>query len=481
LARHRRQSREQPEIWPGFVDALSTLLLAIIFLLIVFVLGQFFLGQLLQGRNQTVQRLQGEVRDLASQLEVEQDAAAELRRTLSRLNADLRQAFLARDEAEGRFAQADAERDRLGERVATLTDEQASLRRSLDALRGEAEAARARSAELEQALAEARRTVTADRATIELQLGQLAQLRQDVDALQKVRQELEGRVASLADAEARGRAEREGLAAELGAARDRASALEARLADEAERTRLAQRELERRDLRLAELERTAEALGREREEAAGGREEALAQVRTLTEQIAILSRQLQGLGEALELKQQEIDRQGASIADLGQRLNVALASKVEELSQYRSEFFGRLRQSLSGREDVRIVGDRFVFQSEVLFPPGSAEISPAGQARLAQLAATLREITADIPDELPWVIQVDGHTDRRPIRTARFPSNWELSSSRAIEVARFLVSQGIPPERVAARGFAEFQPLDPGEGEEAYRRNRRIEIKLTTR
>jgi chemotaxis protein MotB len=371
-----RRSREQVDIWPGFVDAISTLLLSIIFLLIVFVLGQFFLGQLLQGRNETVTRLQGQVKDLASQLGLEQDAAADLRRTLARLNSDLSQAFRERDDLKGQLARADAERDRLGEQVASLSDQQGRL---------------------QQQLAEAQKVVTADKDTI---------------------QQWQAQAASASQA---------------------------------------------RDTTVSE------------------RDKALQQVRTLTDQIATLGRQLAAIDQALGLKQQEIDRQNAQIADLGARLNVALASKVEELSQYRSDFFGRLRQALGSREDVRIVGDRFVFQSEVLFPSGSADISPEGQSQLAKLAGALKEITKEIPPDLPWVLQVDGHTDRRPISSSRFPSNWELSTARAIAVARFLVTQGIPPDRVAARGFAEFQPLDPGDSEEAYRRNRRIEIKLTTR
>lgn len=457
MARSRREGRGERavDIWPGFVDALSTLLLSLIFLLVVFVLGQFFLGQLLQGRTQTVLRLEGRVSELDGRLEQERDAAAELRRTLTRLNGDLRQAFIDRDEAQGRLASADGERDRLGERLATLAEEQAAARRDLESLRGEAEAGRVRAADLERTLAETRRTVTADRGTIEAQLGDLARLRREIEELAGTRQVLEGRVAALAEAAAKGEEERRRLAGEL----------EAGKAAGAEAAALSARELEARRAELAELERA-----RAEEES-----------RTLTGQIATLSRQLASLDQALGLKQQEVDAQNATIAGLGQRLNVALASKVEELSAYRSEFFGRLRQALGAREDVRTVGDRFVFQSEVLFPPGGAEIDPAGQAQLAKLAAVVRGITAEIPAELPWVLQVDGHTDRLRINTPRFPSNWELSTARAIAVARYLVEQGIAPDRVAARGFAEFQPLDPGAGGEALRRNRRIEIKLTTR
>ncbi len=382
MARSRR-SREQVDIWPGFVDAISTLLLSIIFLLIVFVLGQFFLGQMLQGRTETVQRLQGQVKDLSSQLGLEQDAAADLRRTLARLNSDLGQAFRERDDLKGELARADAERDRLGEQVATMTDQQGRVQRDL---------------------AEAQKAVAADKDTIQ----------------------------ALNDAKAR-------------------------------------------------LEAQAASLGQTQATTVSERDKALQAAKTLTDQIATLGRQLAAIDQALGAKQQEIDRQNAQIADLGAKLNVALASKVEELTQYRSDFFGRLRQALGSREDVRIVGDRFVFQSEVLFPSGSADISAEGQSQLAKLAGALKDMIREIPPDLPWVLQVDGHTDRRPISSSRFPSNWELSTARAIAVARFLVSQGIPPDRVAARGFAEFQPLDPGEGEDSYRRNRRIEIKLTTR
>ncbi len=481
MARSREGRERSVDIWPGFVDALSTLLLSLIFLLVVFVLGQFFLGQLLQGRNETVLRLEGRVRDLDSQLESERDAASELRRTLSRLNADLSQASTDRDDLQTRLSRSDAERDRAAERAATLAEEQARLQRALGTLRGEAEQGRVRAAELERALAEARRTVTADKATLEVQLGQLARLRQEVEALARTRQELEGQVASLAAARARAEDERRRLAQDLAGARERVGALEAQAAGAAQETELARREIGQRDQRVAELERALRALEAERATAGAERERAVEQAQVLGQQVATVGRQLFALDAALGQKQQEIDRQSAAIADLGQRLNVALASKVEELSGYRSEFFGRLRQALGTREDVRTVGDRFVFQSEVLFPVGGAEIDPGGQAQLARLAAALREITDDIPAELPWVLQVDGHTDRRRISTPRFPSNWELSTARAISVARFLVTQGIPAERVAASGFAEFQPLDAGESEAAYRRNRRIEIKLTTR
>ena len=174
-----------------------------------------------------------------------------------------------------------------------------------------------------------------------------------------------------------------------------------------------------------------------------------------------------------------VSDQQSTIDDLGKRLNDALASKVAELSRYRSEFFGTLRQALGDRPDIRVVGDRFVLQSELLFDPGSAEIGPAGQAELDKIAQTLQQIAPSIPQNVPWVLRVDGHTDRQPIRNGRFASNWELSTARAVSVVQYLISRGLPPTRLAAAGFGEYKPLDPRDDEIAYRRNRRIEFKLT--
>ena len=172
-------------------------------------------------------------------------------------------------------------------------------------------------------------------------------------------------------------------------------------------------------------------------------------------------------------------QKNAQIAELGRRLNEALAQKVEELSQYRSEFFGRLRQALGDRPDIRIVGDRFVLQSEVLFPSGSANLDSDGEAKLREVAQTLREVTAKIPPDIDWVLRVDGHTDKQPVRNSTYGSNWELSTARANSVVQFLIREGIPANHLAAAGFAEFRPLDPHDDEIAYRRNRRIEFKLT--
>jgi chemotaxis protein MotB len=202
----------------------------------------------------------------------------------------------------------------------------------------------------------------------------------------------------------------------------------------------------------------------------------------LNQQIAALRRQLAALEEALDASEKRDKESQSRIADLGQRLNVALAQRVQELSRYRSDFFGRLRVILGNRPDIRIVGDRFVFQSEVFFDTGRATLDkPEGLAELDGLATALLELEKKIPGEIPWVLRVDGHTDVRSINSPQFRNNWELSVARAISVVQYLISKGVSPQRLVAAGFGEFQPIDPDKTEEAFGRNRRIELKLTER
>ncbi len=354
----RRARRAPPDIWPGFVDALSTLLIVVLFLLMVFVLAQFFLGQALSGRDAALAQLGRQVDELASLLSIERKANADLRLNLSQLSSELANAS-------------------------------------------------SRAERLEGAGDEARK------------------LAADVAALQALKDELEKRI---------------------------------RQAD-------------------AALGETGEALAAERKLS----EEARAQAALLNHQLEVLRAEIARLNLALDASEKLAEEQKVQIANLGQRLNQALASKVAELARYRSEFFGRLREILGNRSDVRIQGDRFVFQSEVLFPQGSADLGDAGKAQLDTLARTLIQISKEIPKDLDWVLRVDGHTDRVPIATTQFRSNWELSSARAISVVRYLIAAGLPPNRLVAAGFGEYQPIDGGTGPEALARNRRIEFKLTER
>jgi chemotaxis protein MotB len=333
----RRGRGGQINYWPGFVDALSTLLLAIIFLISVFTVGQFFLSRELSGRDTVLDRLNRQISELTDLLSLERS---------SRRSAE---------------------------------DSLSSLQTTLQA--NEAERARLQNL---------------------LNSGGATQNR----------------------------------AAELNTA----------------------------------LETERQATGR-----------ALSQVEILNQQIAAMRRQLAALEEALAASETRDRESQARVADLGSRLNVALAQRVQELARYRSDFFGRLRQILGNRPDVRIVGDRFVFQSEVLFPAGQASLRPEASGELDRIASALVELERQVPPDIPWVIRVDGHTDQRPIATSQFPSNWALSSARAIAVVQAMIARGVRPQHLVAAGFGEFQPLDAATTEEAYSRNRRIELKLTER
>ena len=206
-----------------------------------------------------------------------------------------------------------------------------------------------------------------------------------------------------------------------------------------------------------------------------------AEVAQMTNAVTALRLRIEELTSLLAEKEAQAARDKIAIASLGKSLNNALASRVQELQRFRSEFFGRLREVLRGRDDVRIVGDRFVFQSEVLFAQGAASLGPEGEEKLGQLAVALNQIAAEIPEDIDWILQVEGHTDDIPVRAGRFADNWDLSTERALSVVRFLAESGLPANRLAAAGYGEFQPLDDAGLDEARRRNRRIEMKLTQR
>lgn len=520
----RIRSRGRPtDIWPGFVDALAALLLVIIFLLVVFVLAQAFLSQALTEGDEALERLATQVNELGELLSLEREANADLRLNIAQLSASLQQ--------------ANENRDDLVLRLGEVTNRNADLSEQVDVLLTRAESA-------EGKLESAEETVTADRDSIRAQLSQIESLRRDIAALRRLRVNLELQIsglitsldaseqtlattqeeaqglqtaldtaeadsasvrarldaasseaaqtrAALVELETTARNLRErsaefeavlaGSRSALGELRDRTKELEARVATEAERTLLAQKEIEDRDLRLAELQALYLTRNSDLEEERSLSAQASDRVQVLNRQVDALRRQLLSLQQALNVAEAQDEEQQIVISSLGERLNRALAARVEELSRYRSEFFGRLREVLGGRQDIQIVGDRFVFQSEVLFNSGSAELQDGGKLRLTQLADTLLEISPDIPPEIPWILRVDGHTDAVPIHTAQFPSNWELSSARAISVVQFLMEQGVPAGRLAATGFGQFQPLDEGFNEAANRRNRRIELKLTER
>ncbi|WP_274627453.1 peptidoglycan -binding protein [Arvimicrobium flavum] len=341
LARGRRSQRSI-DYWPGFVDALSTLLLAIMFLLSVFVLAQFLLSREISGKDEVLTRLNSQINELTQLLALERTNTQDVQDQLANLQASLSEAESEKSRLEQLLSRGAGASDEASQRIGSLTGE-------LDS---------------------------------ERQISQRA----------------------------------------------------------------------------------------------------LSQVELLNQQIAALRKQIGALESALEVSEERDRESNTKIADLGRRLNVALAQRVQELNRYRSDFFGRLREILSDRENIRIVGDRFVFQSEVLFPVGSEQINEAGQQEMKKLAAAIIELQREIPPEINWVLRVDGHTDNRPLSgSGRYRDNWELSSARATSVVKFLIANGVPANRLVAAGFGEHQPLDATDTDEARNKNRRIELKLTER
>ena len=372
-----RLARRRPlDFWPGFVDALASLLMVMVFVILIFVIGQFVLADAVSGRDRAISQLNAELAALAQTLSLTQSARERAEVQVGELSASL--------------VTSEREREALGNEIL-------SARGELHAAQDEAKTQRE----------EATRLAT------------------DIAALQRLKAELEAEAARLASA----------------------------------------------------LDTSERGLKEQQEMSAA----AVAQVELLNRQLAAVREQLEQLNAALDAAKLTAKDKDIKIEELGRELNLALAGRVKELARYRSEFFGRLQDVLGKRKDVQIVGDRFVFSSEVLFPTASDEVSADGMIQLTRLAETLKTLAAEIPADLPWVLQVDGHTDRRPISNARFPSNWELSTARALAIVKFLRAQGIPPERLAATGYGEFHALDARNTEEAYARNRRIELKLTSR
>ncbi|MDX2447804.1 MAG: peptidoglycan -binding protein [Desulfobacterales bacterium] len=412
-------------VWPGYVDALSALLMVVIFVVLIFTLTQFLLSEILFGKESELVSLHRRMDELVGLLGLEKEQNEGLRTEIASLS--------------GLIADITQEKELLRSRVSELS-EQSEL----------------------------------DRVEIKSQLLLMASLQEDIDALRVMRRELEAKVGQLAEA----------LLVktnELGMLRDRSMSLEARLADEKERTVLAQEIIDQRDIRIQALS----ALVGEQEAALTDERQltksARAELVLLHQQITNLKKQLEEISHALKVAESEKLDQAAELVALGKRLNIILAQRVNLLEQYRSEFFGRLREILGDSPYVRVEGDRFVLQAELLFTSGSADLGQEGKRHLIQIADIFLQLSKKIPDDLNWILRIDGHTDRVPIHTPLFPSNWELSTARAVAVVRFLANNGIPENRMAATGFSKYHPIDTADTLEAYRKNRRIEMKLTAR
>jgi len=383
LARIGNARRVENFTWPGFVDALATLLMVIIFVLMVFVLIQVNLAYRVSGQDATLGEMRQQLASLGELLNIERRASADLAANLAQITNQLNASNANRDELQAQLANVQAAIAARNSQIANLT---------------------AKQADTEAALAAARNSLEDRLGALQLAEGQLAMAQ-----------------------------------AQNQSAANRIDALRA--------------------------ETTASK----------------AEIAQMTGALAALRLRIEELTSLLAEKDRQATQDKVAIASLGRSLNNALASRVQELQRFRSEFFGRLRDVLKGRDDVQIVGDRFVFQSEVLFAQGQAEIAAEGRDQLAKLAVALADIATKIPKDINWVLQVDGHTDDIPIRAGRYADNWDLSTERALSVVRFLNQQGLPANRLAAAGYGEFQPLDAADNDDARRKNRRIELKITQR
>ena len=390
LARIGNARRVENFTWPGFVDALATLLMVIIFVLMVFVLIQVNLAYRVSGQDATLGEMRQQLASLSELLNIERRASADLAANLAQITNQLNSSNAGRTELEAELSSVQAALTMRNSEIAKLAARQADIEASLAAAR----------ASLEERLG-----------ALQLAEGQLAMA-------QAKNQSATNKIGT--------------LSAEITASKAETEASRAEVAE-------------------------------------------------MTRALAALRLRIEDLTNLLAEKERETTRDKVAIANLGRSLNNALATRVQELQRFRSEFFGRLRDVLKGRDDVQIVGDRFVFQSEVLFAQGQAEIGPQGQEQLAKLAITLADIAQKIPGDINWILQVDGHTDNVPIRAGRYADNWDLSTERALSVVRYLNQQGLPANRLAAAGYGEYQPLDASDSANARRKNRRIELKITQR
>jgi len=379
LSRLGIRNRPGDFTWPGFVDALASLLMVFVFVLMVFVLIQANLAYRLSGQDASLSALRQELAQLGELLSLEREAGSVLSADLARTSAQL---AIAEEQNNSLTAQ-------LEQLTRQLASESADKRR----------------------------------------------LQADLDAEK----------AALADLQARSLA----------------------------RTKAFEEQLSQTSQRLAAQ---TQSLGQQTRRA----DTASAEVARLTTAMESLRSELSRLRALLAEREKQAEEDKIAIANLGKALNSALANKVQELRRFRSEFFGRLRDVLEGRSDVKIVGDRFVFQSEVLFAPGQASVGEEGQKQLAQIAAALTEIIREIPDDIPWILQIDGHTDDVPV-SGVYADNWDLSTERALSVVRFMIREGVPASRLSASGYGEFQPIATGNSVEDRQKNRRIELKLTQR
>ena len=487
---NRRANNNSANYWPGFVDAMATILLVIIFLLTVFILSQFFLSTEISSKDEALIDLQSQLQELSLLLSLEQNENENLTTKIELLESDLDELFSQNEQLSSSLALSNDEIVILQDEINNLNLDYQSqiiiLQDNIDRQIALFDLERDQSAERNQQII---KLISENK-----QISSLLKMRElEINNKNLKIQNIEDNILNLSTLnknleESVG--EKEQIIIDLRENLNKNDTLLTDYESSISSMNIASTDLENeineKDQIIIDLRRKDNANLNKINRLQSGlistgkkSKEASLEIELLNIQISELKKQISAIQALLDASEQKDIEQQARIADLGKRLNLALAQRVKELSEYRSEFFGKLREIIGTRDDIKIIGDRFVFQSEVLFGSGEATIGIDGQRQLAKLSVAIQDLIEEIPEEINWILRIDGHTDIIPIRNSKYQSNWDLSAARAISVVDFLMKTGIPPNRLAATGRGEYMPLDPNENEDAYRKNRRIEIKLT--
>ncbi len=444
-----KYARREQYTWPGFVDALATLLMVVIFVLMIFSVAQFYLNQIVSGQDEALTDLNKQISEVYKLLQFEKVENEKLSSEISKIKLELNDTY-------NNLKESSNNNDALSETIKSLkndifdiTNQKKDLTEKLDLLSQDYNLLKKSNMEK---VDELQKKIDLNRDKIAVQID-------DIIQLEKMRDQLQNEIVDLIEKDKE-------INAELLKERDYSKTLEEKITSLKDKSILSQKEAEKS---------SAEAI------------KFKAEVKNLKTALTQMNLKLSQLQALFDKQKEEDEAEKVEIKSFGESLNNALASRVQELQKFRSEFFGRLSELLENREEIQIVGDRFVFQSEVLFAPGSAEIGSEGENQLEKLSLTLKEIAASIPEDINWVLQVEGHTDIMPLSGGKYLDNWDLSTERSLSVVRFLIKKGIEPNRLSASGYGEFQPLKQNNlkivknSDEDLRRNRRIELKITQR
>ena len=483
-----QRSEDNSIIWPGFVDVLASTLMVIIFVVLLFTVAQVYLGDLVVGKNKQILSLEKTI-EIQDETIVEQDISL----------TDKEIALIERQEV---IKQLDTELDILDEEIKAkqfeISEKENLLTAKDEEIFEKESLITAKDQEItlqDELLKEKDETILTlddliNKQALDItELNEIiARITEELSLSLEEKEELRGRLSSLNEEQENLKnklqelgGENEVLVSQLSDSQGRIQSLLESLSSSQGENEILETQISSVENQNQSLRDQISSLEQDSVIQTTSLNDAIAQISRLSEDIKILSNEIQLLNNLLESKEAEIALNKIELGELGDRLNRVLTSELYKLQKYRSEFFGQLSETLGQREDIQIKGDRFIFQSEILFESGSTDIQSGGRIALSLIAKTLIDLSNQIPTDLNWILQVDGHTDKVPISTARFPSNWELSHARALEVVKFFIQQGIPADKLSANGYGEHQPISLGSSPEDLKLNRRIELKITQR